>query len=65
MEDGEWRMGGKMVTPFEFEEQYKMLCGVGLVHWVEGHLGELYQEMTGKEFDEERFLALKVLHLKK
>ena len=53
----------KMITPFEFEEQYKTLCRVGLVHWVEGHLGELYEEMTGKEIDEERFLALKTLHL--
>ena len=53
----------KMITPFEFEEQYKTLCRIGLVHWVEGHLGELYEEMTGKEFDKKRFLALKTLHL--
>ena len=53
----------KKITPFEFEEQYKTLCRVGLVHWVEGHLGELYQEMTGQEFDEARFLALKALYL--
>ena len=53
------------ITPFEFEEQYKTLCRVGLVHWVEGHLAELYEGMTGKEFDEERFLALKTLHFNK
>ena len=52
----------KMITTFEFEEQYQTLCRIGLVHWVEGHLRELYEEMTGKEFDEERFLALKALY---
>ena len=53
------------VTPQEFEELYTILCRTGILDSFDSDMATLFNEVTKQKVDEERLLALKILHFKK